>query len=71
MNGIKIVISVEGSKDPSDSKITMLVCCDRKYESIDGGAFQDVTRALVECCKSNRYKGWRICNVKVLSMEVQ
>lgn len=71
MNGIKIRFEIDGSKDYHD-KGTMLaiVCINKHYECIDAEAIEDVRIAITEFCKGNRYKGWRVSNFKIKSMEV-
>ena len=72
MNGIKIRITVDGSKDHHDEGVMIyVVCTDKHYTAIDEEAYHDVQNAIADICKSNRYKGWRVANVKLLSMEAE
>lgn len=72
MNGIKIRLTVDGSKDCHDKGVlTFIVCTDKHYTAIDEEAYLDVRKAIVDICKANRYKGWRITNVRLLSMEAE
>lgn len=71
MNGIKIRFEIDGSKYEYDGGVhTAVVCTYKQYDFLDAQAMEDVRRAIVEMCKENRYKGWRIGNFKLKSIEV-
>lgn len=71
MNGIKIRFEIDGSKDYHDNgTILAIVCTHKHYEYIDAEAIEDVRIAIMEMCRCNRYKGWRVSNFKIKSMEV-
>ena len=72
MNGIKIRVTVDGSKDCHDNGVlTFIVCTDKHYTAIDEEAYHDVQNAIAAICRSMRYKGWKAANVKLLSMEAE